>query len=542
MSAAVSRAELETMAAELDEILSSFPSACGLFPIRTKDANRGLVLFEQSMWHPEQLAFERERTGRDIVLKSRQIGFTTLELARDVWFAREHDGVQVLVVGHDPDLVEQTFLDAKRFAEALEALGLAPKPRYSTKRELVWPDTHSVLRVVEAGATEVAAKKKGRSGTIHRLHCTEVAFWGAADDTLTALTGALTKHAEVVIESTANGVGGRFHHDVVRAQAGELEGYALHFWPWYRHTEYRDEPGDDFDPAPRDEWETLLRAEGCDDEQLAWWRRKISDFGGGAEGLERALQEFPITPGAAFRAQGGQYVPAIDCDRLERGIRKPIEKREMRGPQGEVFGELWIYSLPLAGHRYVVPADIADGGGCLSACAAVDRGTGEHCAVYASSTIEAGDLGYVIAAIGKLYNDALLAPERNNMGGTTLRVLERELHYPHIYRAKDGKRGWLTSPQTRPIMWSDLRQAIKDDDWSTPDARLVAECRGLVIGDDGKPRKGAGSTDDLFTMAAIGHQLRVRGEAHQRDDDRLPKREDAHAAFGRATSARDLAF
>lgn len=509
MAAAVTRAELEEMAAELVEILDSFPDCCSLFPIRTKDANRGLVTFDASLWHPEQRAFERERTGRDLVLKSRQIGFTTLELARDVWFARQHDGVQVLVVGHDPDLVEQTFLDAKRFAEALEALGLAPKPRYSTKRELVWPDTHSVLRVVEAGATEVAAKKKGRSGTIHRLHCTEVAFWGAADDTMTALQGALTADAEVVIESTANGVGGRFHGDVVRAQRGELEGYKLHFWPWYEHDEYRLEPGEDFDPAPRDEWEQKLREAGCDDAQIAWWRRKVSDLGGGEQGLERALQEFPITPGAAFRAQGGQYLSAAACDRIERGLRAPLEIREIEW-QGRTLGELRIYELPKLGREYYVPADIADGGGCLSATGAIDRRTGDVCAVFDSPTIDSGDLGLVVAAVARMYNKALAAPERNT-GQATIRAMRIEAKYSRIYEGDDHKLGWLTSPSSRPVMWDDLRRAVEKGEASTPDARMASELRGLIRDVNGKPVHGSGSTDDLWTMWAIGWQMRLRG-------------------------------
>jgi len=43
------------------------------------------------------------RTGRDIVLKPRQVGFSILELARDLWLALVNPGTNVQVIVHDGD-------------------------------------------------------------------------------------------------------------------------------------------------------------------------------------------------------------------------------------------------------------------------------------------------------------------------------------------------------------------------------------------------------------------------------------------------------
>ena len=153
MSAA--RNELLEAAAE---VFSDFPTLCSLFDIRTKSG--GIIPFDYEKWHEEQRAFEAERTGNDIVVKPRQIGFSTLELARDLQFALIHHGTNTLVVGHDKDLVEQLFLTIKIMAGGLKRRNLLPPTKYDNVRELVFADRGSAIRVVEAGQTKKAAQKK----------------------------------------------------------------------------------------------------------------------------------------------------------------------------------------------------------------------------------------------------------------------------------------------------------------------------------------------------------------------------------------------
>src|SRR3954468_2027391 len=76
----------ETGLAQSTEVpFESFEHFCSLIQIRPKTGHA--FYFRPETWHTEQKQFQRDRTGRDIVLKGRQVGFSTLELARDLYYA-----------------------------------------------------------------------------------------------------------------------------------------------------------------------------------------------------------------------------------------------------------------------------------------------------------------------------------------------------------------------------------------------------------------------------------------------------------------------
>lgn len=524
----IAQADIDALAAE---VFGDFRAFCGLLEIRLKAT--GTRAFTYDSWFVEQRQFEMERTGRDLVLKGRQIGFSTEELARDLFYTLTHDGVQVLVVSHDRGEVERMFEDARAWVDRLVALKLIPKPRFSTKRELSWRFNRSTMRVVEAGKTKKAAEGKGRSGTIHRAHLTEVAFWGAAIDAATAISAAVPSDGEVVWESTPNGSAGLFYDMCSTALEGRGT-YKLHFFPWWKHPEYRRDPGPGFDPAPPsvdgkpDTWETRLRELGCDDAQIAWWRAKLADPASG--GLERVLQEYPIDATSCFRMPGGAYIDAATCDRLATKVRIPIGTVpivvtfKVNGvEQTKRLGELRVWREPQPGHDYVIGADVAEGvARDESALDVMDRRTGETAATFASDTIEPGDFGLALAWAGHRYAYALVAPERNNHGHTVLRTLSAEqtsvTPYGNVYEAEDKRPGWKTDGATRPVLFDDLAQACRDGATSSPDASFAAQSRTLVRDAKGKPAaQGKGTTsgakDDRWVARAIAYQLRQRSSA-----------------------------
>lgn len=542
----IARADVNALAAE---VFGDFRAFCGLLEIRLKDT--GTRAFTYDTWFAEQRQFEMERTGRDLVLKGRQIGFSTEELARDLFYTLTHSGVQVLVVSHDKSEVERMFEDARAWVDRLVALRLIPKPRFSTKRELTWKFNRSTMRVVEAGKTKAAAQGKGRSGTIHRAHLTEVAFWGAAIDAATAISAAVPEGGEVVWESTPNGAAGLFYDMCSTALAGTGT-YRLHFFPWWKHPEYRRDPGPGFNPSPPtgddgkpDIWETKLRELGCDDAQVAWWRAKVSDPASG--GLERVLQEYPIDATSCFRMPGGSFLDARSCDWLATRVREPLElvpivvTHKVDGREVEKrLGRLVVFEHPKLGEEYVIGGDVAEGvEGDESALDVMVRRTGQTVATFASNTIDPGDFGLVLAWTGLRYNRALLAPERNNHGHTTLRTLSNETTsvtpYRQVFDGHDGRPGWVTSPATRPPLFDDLAQAVKDRATSSPDQSFAAQSRTLVRGANGKPAaagKGTkgGARDDRWIARAIAWQLRQQTEPRRTGERRERQRSEADQA------------
>src|SRR5688572_1769983 len=97
----------------------SFEQFCGLLTLRLKTPTPNgtyTKLFRYEEWHAEQKRFQVERTGRDVVCKPRQVGFGTLELARDLFFAITKPGTNVLIVTHESQLADQMFGTIRWFA------------------------------------------------------------------------------------------------------------------------------------------------------------------------------------------------------------------------------------------------------------------------------------------------------------------------------------------------------------------------------------------------------------------------------------------
>ncbi len=66
-----------------------------------------------------------------------------------------------------------------------------------------------------------------------------------------------------------------------------------------------------------------------------------------------------------------------------------------------------------------------------------------------------------LAELGKEYNTALLAVERNNHGHGVLACLQT-LEYPRVFKQK-GQDGWLTSAVSRPVMIENLASALMEE-------------------------------------------------------------------------------
>jgi hypothetical protein len=116
---------------------------------------------------------------------------------------------------------------------------------------------------------------------------------------------------EVVLESTANGIGGLFYNMCKATERGEGP-YQLIFIPWFWHDEYRVPPvrgaGDPrWSPPPPFREYAMLH--GLDDGQLRWAYDKNAEFAVSLrvspdEICWKFRQEYPATAEEAFQAAG----------------------------------------------------------------------------------------------------------------------------------------------------------------------------------------------------------------------------------------------
>lgn len=263
--------------------------------IRTKaGAIEPLTLNRAQEYIHERLEAQREKTGkvRALILKGRQQGCSTLIGGRFYWRVSHRKGCQVFILTHEQSATDNLFAMANRYHEHCPEL-VRPTTGAANAKELNFPLLDSGYQVGTAGTKAV-----GRSKTIQLFHGSEVAFWPHAASHFAAVIQAVPDlpDTEIILESTANGVGGEFHERWQQAEAG-IGDYEAIFVPWFWQDEYR-RPADGF--TADDEETEYGRVHGLDVEQLAWRRAKIAE-------LKDPLlfkQEYPATAAEAFQTTG----------------------------------------------------------------------------------------------------------------------------------------------------------------------------------------------------------------------------------------------
>lgn len=277
--------------------------------------NRAQKRLLKALWH------------RNVILKARQLGFTTLVCI--VWLdtALFSENMRCGIIAQDREAAEVIFRDKVKFAyENLpEELKAAMPLARDSASELLFAHNNSSIRV----ATSM------RSGTIHRLHISEFGkicakYPDKAKEVITGSIPAVPKSGILIIESTAEGRDGEFYDITMRAKAlydskSELtvRDYKFHFFAWWDAPEY-EMPVDsvkltDKDLAYFERIESQIN-QPISPEKRAWYiATRDADFSGSEE---KMWQEYPSTPEEAFQqsTEGCYYVDQLTKARKENRI------------------------------------------------------------------------------------------------------------------------------------------------------------------------------------------------------------------------------
>lgn len=269
---------------------------------------------------------------RNIILKARQLGFTTLIAI--VWLdhALFNANSRCGIIAQDREAAKIIFRDKVKFAyDNLPAALRAAMPlSVSNADELLFAHNNSSVRV----ATSM------RSGTIHRLHVSEFGkicakFPEKAKEVMLGSIPAVPLNGITVIESTAEGAEGRFYELTNRAIAMDEQGGTLterdwrfHFFPWWQEERYRMSPEHVIVTAKDNEYFDRIEAEmrtEVDAAQRAWYvATRDADFVGNETNM---LQEYPSTPKEAFEvsSEGCYYSIQLTAARkYGRVLRIPV--------------------------------------------------------------------------------------------------------------------------------------------------------------------------------------------------------------------------
>lgn len=485
-------------------------------PFRLNDAQRKLYAVakrQQDAGKPVRL----------IILKARQLGFSTLTEGLIFHACATRKNVNALIVAHREDATANLFRMSKLFYDELPA-PVKPMLRASNAQELVFenpsklrserearPGLRSRIRCATAGGRGI-----GRSDTLQCVHLSEYAFWpDGADGKASTLAGILQAVPSlpgtmVVIESTANGFED-FKERWDAAVAGEND-FEPVFFAWFENPDYSMPvvPGTEWTPEERD----LKAAYQLTDEQLQWRRWCIANNCGGS--LDMFRQEYPASPGEAFLHSGtGVFDNEQIVLRLER-LPEPAGRGEFTDGEWteSETGAITLYELPEEGVPYVLGGDTAGEGSDYFTAIVIDNVSGR---IAAKLRQKYSEPEYVrqIYALGRFYNDALVAIETNFSTYPVMKL--QEMEYPNQYsreredtytRQMRKSYGFRTDRQSRPRAIANLVEVFSSHpEWFT-DRELLEEMLTFCYNEDHRPEALAGKHDDLVMGAAITYAVR----------------------------------
>lgn len=277
-----------------------------------KDKNGQKVLFTPNQ---EQEAFYIGTHGRDIILKARQLGFTTFKMISDLddcLFIQDHAAG---CIAHTLEDAKDIFKNKIRYAyrnitddqrQILADIGYAlPTPTNDKDNGYVFNNGSSI---------KVSTSYRG--GTLQSLHVSEFGkickkFPDKAKEIVTGAFEAVGIGNTITIESTAEGRDGYFYEYCQEARklsdmAEQLSilDFKFHFFAWWIREEYSLEGGR-INAGLNDYFDKLRERHGIDltEAQKAWYSSKWKTLG------DDMKREYPSTPDEAFEQsiEGAYY-------------------------------------------------------------------------------------------------------------------------------------------------------------------------------------------------------------------------------------------
>lgn len=497
--------------------------------------------------------------ARFIILKARQMGFSTLIEAFCYWWTATHRYVKSVIIAHEKKSSTAIYQMFQRFYTYSTPL-YRPTKRYLTKHDLTFdldPETKNKL-IAETGThhglessieTMVADEGAGRGATVRFFHGSEVAFWANGEDIVAGVMQAvpLLPFTFAFLESTAHGVGGYFFDEWQAAKRGESAFTPL-FVAWHELDEYElnvELTG----PLDAEETELLQLFEelGYPEEshlrKIAWRRAKKREF---KTNPDKFYQEYPKDDMEAFVATGRPVFDTKSLLRLEeraqslqhtirfadiiamddKGRKRYALSYVDRAISGVNPTPLKIIEPPVKGERYTISGDVSEGivrdGGRKEgdySVLDVQRNTSNGVKTVARwrGHVDPDMLGDIAYKLGVIYNNALIGIEVNNHGLTTVQSL-RNKFYHNLYRretAEDelfqtttSKMGWLTTRKNKnSILIDTLIRALREGQVDDIDLDFIRECMTYVRDDQGRANAQEGCYDDTVMAKAINLQL-----------------------------------
>jgi len=481
-----------------------------------------------SFFHPNksQEQYLKTKVSRNIILKCRQVGFTTLNCIRALDYALWQENYRTGVLCHKLATVKTIFNDITKFCYDwfLRDWGHLYKPVEKS-------DSASSLSFSSDGLghplnSSILVLHDFRGKTIHFLHVSEAAR--IESDRLIGSLNGVPDNGEITLESTAYGRAGEFYRQwQLWKSKGTTAPYKGFFIPWYEHY-----PEDlhkwDFSETPQwagKELDLLNTYQGKVTKAHLLWRRFCVEAK--CEGNEETFEnEYPTNDMDCFLTGEASVFPGTILKMQDRNTRDPVftgflislgNKMEIHDdPKGIVS----IWEEPNPSHTYVIGADPAGGVGQDLAAAYVKNTKTNKLVARIHGDLIPADFARELYKLAKFYNNAWVCVEANNHGQVVLHVL-KEMRYMNLYKrhaideatSKPTKKlGFMTTNQSKILITEKLKMAAKEGKVIILDRDLVSEMSTFVqitgkTGNSIRREAASGSHDDLVMAAALTEEM-----------------------------------
>lgn len=433
---------------------------------------RGRVVFNLYPFQGKVLNLWKDNPY-SIVLKSRQLGISTLAAGYSLWLMIFHKDKNVLCLATKQETAKNMVTKVKFMFDNLPSWLKIPADE-NNKLALRLNNGSQIKAVSAAGDS-------GRSEAVSLLIVDEAAFienigeiWASAQQTLATGGGA-------IVLSTPYGTGNWFHQTWVKAEAQENQFLPIKL-PWFVHPD-RDE----------------------------LWRKKQDELLGDPRlAAQECDCDFSTSGDVVYFPEHIEYM-------LTSTVAEPMERRG-------IDKNLWIWESPDYTRNYMVVADVARGDSKdYSACHVFDLETNTQVAEY-KGQLPPKEFGYFLVGLATEYNEAMLVVENANIGWAALDAIQ-ERGYRNLYYSpksdssmsdsyfspyEDHSKmvpGFTMSLRTRPLVINKGREYIGDHSVNIRSKRLIEEMK-VFVWKNGRAEAQSGYNDDLVMSFSTAMYLR----------------------------------
>lgn len=256
---------------------------------------------------PEQLEYFEGMHTRNIILKARQLGFTT-EVCIIQLDAALFESAKCALIAH-------TLNDAKRLFREKVKYAYDRLPEEIKQANPASNDAAGELVFKKGGSLYVSTSFRG--GTLRYLHVSEFGkicakFPDKAKEIVTGAFEAVATGCFITIESTAEGKSGYFYDYCNTAEKAHIQGKLLSsldwkffFFSWWKNPLYAIAPVEPIPTRLEEYFSEIKTKHGIDltEQQKAWYHAKEKTLG------DDMKREYPSIPSEAFEQsiEGAYY-------------------------------------------------------------------------------------------------------------------------------------------------------------------------------------------------------------------------------------------